>query len=162
MSKTNKELNRETREAAKMSDNVERSMRAARDHYRCKCRHQTDDGSIENLRPYKAKEAHGRKLRDNGNYYQCPICGEVFNIAPITEEEFLAAMDIVISAGSLTKVKMDYKTEKDRELGKKIGEYLWLTRTLLPDMYNMISKNGKGKKKKHNRNPYADRISVSR
>lgn len=87
----------------------------------------------------------------NRGEYQCDICGEEFNIQPISSQELSAAINVVHNAIQQCRAFAD--VEEDLKIIKALGETDYNITYILSPLYKKTTNQyGKGNGKKKNKN----------
>lgn len=112
---------------------------------RCQCAHRDENGKFALITP-NAKSP--KSPYTEAPLYRCSICEETMDLSPITEERLLASIDTINSLLNIAKMKIDFRSEKDRKIFNQISKIIYRNYTLVPDIYKMVQ-NGKKKKNNH-------------
>lgn len=138
----------------------ERSMVRARLQMQCACVHKDANGAISLNSPQGGP--NGRKSKITGApLYVCRECYREIDVSPISQSDLDTALDTINRVIDISKIRLDVKTDRDRELLSQIANLQFENNDLIPNLYNVIVKTGnKGKKKQ--RSQYADTVRISR
>ena len=113
---------------------------------RCDCTHHDANGAI-NLAPPTAGGPKG-KFSDMP-LYRCRTCNEMIDIAPVDQESFERAVDEINRICDVTKMRIDFKSERDLKIIEQIREFQYDANVLLRDAYNISTKQQKKKQKQN-------------
>lgn len=138
----------------------EKSMKRAKLQMQCACPHRDGNGAISLNSPQGG--GGGKKSKfTNAPLYTCRSCYREIDVSPIQEDEFNRAKDVIDRVLDIAKIRLDVKTDRDRELLTQIASLQFQLDDLVPNLYGAIVKNGKGKNKQK-RSQYADTVRISR
>ena len=137
----------------------EKSMSRAKLQMQCACAHRDGNGAISLNSPQGGPE--GKSKFTNAPLYTCRECYKKLDLSQISQDEFDRSIDIMNRVCDIGKIRLDVKSDRDREMLNDVASVQFKLNTLLPDMFNAIVKGSKNGKKKQ-RNPYANSIRISR
>lgn len=137
----------------------EKGMKKAGLQMRCACTHHDGNGAISLNSPQGGPNAEKSKFT-GAPLYMCRECYAKIDVSPISQEDFDKAIDTINRVLEIGKIKMDIRTDRDRELSEEVAEFQFKLHDMVPNIYSAIAKGGK--KKKEKRSPYAGMVSISR
>lgn len=126
----------------------EKSISRARLQVQCACVHRDGNGAISLNSPQGGPNAKKSKFTGNA-LYTCRECFKDIDVSPIKQEDFDAAIDTIDRICDIAKIRLDCKTDRDRELLNDIASFQFQLRELMPNLFSTVTKGGK--KKKQNR-----------
>ena len=132
----------------------EKSLVRARLQIQCACVHRDGNGAI-NLDP-----PHGEKSSITGApLYTCHECYKKIDLNSISQEEFERALNVIDRICDVSKLRLDCKTDRDRELLSNIAQFQFQLNEMVRNLYNTAVKGNNKKKKQHRGEDSSVRVS---
>ena len=136
----------------------EKSIEKARLQMQCACVHRDGNGAISLNSPQGGGD--GNKSRITGApLYTCRECHKKLDLSQIKQEDFDLALDVLDRICDISKIRLDCKTDRDRDLLNDIATFQYQLNDLMRNLYNSAVKGGNKKKNKSRGEDNSVRIS---
>ena len=158
MANSYKVLNTKVQSQNKMIRMNEKTIEKAKLQLQCACAHRDQNGGLSLDTPHGGPNAQKSKFT-GAPLYRCRECFRLLDLSRIDQATFDSSLNTINCVLDIGKMRLDLKSEKDRELENHLASLMFNLNTLLPDLFKSIVKTQGNKKKK--KGEYSDVVRIS-